>query len=484
MESPTLDKLLSELLSIGRETEWIEYKVGNSNESRIGQYLSALSNGAALHDKQYGYLIFGIEDETLAIVGTDFKPSTIKKGAQPLENWLSTMLKPRVSFKIFEFPYQGKDMVMFVVEAASERPIKFQSKAYVRVGSSMGDMDEYPNLEKKLWSKGRARSFELELAVEGVQLRDVENFLDINSYFSLLNIPLPESLEKKIQLFARERFVALHGDKVDITNLGALLFAKGLANFDQLQRKAIRVIVYESNDRTKTRLEQVGQFGYVVRFRGLVQWIMDQLPAVEVLEGGIRSASQMYPEEAIRELVANAIIHQDFFEPGTSVKVEIFSNRIEITNPGRPLIDVMRLLDEPPQSRNELLASFMRRVGICEERGSGIDKVVASCESHRLPAPKFEIKRNHLVATLFSLVDMTKMEKEDRVRSCYLHCCLLFVKNQAMTNESVRHRFQIERRNHSIASRIIKETVEQGIIRPRDPDSQSRKYASYVPFWA
>ena len=90
---------------------------------------------------------------------------------------------------------------------------------------------------------------------------------------------------------------------------------------------------------------------------------------------------------AVRELVANALIHQDFSVTGAGPMVEIFDGRIEITNPGEPLVDTRRFLDNPPASRNEALTSLMRRFDICEERGSGIDKVVAEVERHQLPAP-------------------------------------------------------------------------------------------------
>jgi predicted HTH transcriptional regulator len=93
----------------------------------------------------------------------------------------------------------------------------------------------------------------------------------------------------------------------------------------------------------------------------------------------------------VRELVANALIHQDFSLSGAGPMVEIFDGRIEITNPGEPLVDTDRFLDSPPTSRNEGLASLMRRFRICEERGSGIDKVVAQLELYQLPPPVFEV---------------------------------------------------------------------------------------------
>ena len=89
----------------------------------------------------------------------------------------------------------------------------------------------------------------------------------------------------------------------------------------------------------------------------------------------LRKEVKMYPELAVREL-KQCNYNQDFYETGMGPMVEIFDDRIEITNPGKPLISTLRLIDHSPKSRNERLASFMRRIGICEERGSGIDKVI------------------------------------------------------------------------------------------------------------
>ena len=192
----------------------------------------------------------------------------------------------------------------------------------------------------------------------------------------------------------------------------------------------------------------------------------------------------MYPELAIRELVANAIIHQDFNEKGTAPMVEIFSDRIEITNPGKPLISTMRFVDHNPQSRNEKLAHFMRRLNICEERGSGIDKVIFQCEYYQLPAPKFIEGENYTRVILYSHKTLRQMDREDKIRACYLHSCLKYVSGERMTNQSLRERFGIEEKNYSIASRIIAEGIKSGLIKDHDPDNKSKKHSKYVPFWA
>ena len=192
----------------------------------------------------------------------------------------------------------------------------------------------------------------------------------------------------------------------------------------------------------------------------------------------------MYPEVAIRELVANALIHQDFFITGSGPMIEIFEDRMEVTNPGAPLVATDRFLDSPPRSRNETLASFMRRIGICEERGSGVDKVVFQTEVFQLPAPVFELAgEDSTRAVLFSPKPLTRMDPADRVRACYLHACLKWVNRDFMTNTSVRARFGIEDSNKAMASRYIREAIEAGAIRAYDEDA-APKLRKYVPFWA
>ncbi|MDE2506288.1 MAG: transcriptional regulator, partial [Planctomycetota bacterium] len=197
----------------------------------------------------------------------------------------------------------------------------------------------------------------------------------------------------------------------------------------------------------------------------------------------LRKNVPMYPEPAVRELIPNALIHQDFSITGTGPMIEIFADRLEVTNPGLPLVRTERFLDTPPRSRNETLASFMRRVGICEERGSGVDKVVAQTELYQLPAPIFEIVEGSTRAVLFAHKPLKDMDRADRSRAWYLHACLRYVERNPMTNSSVRERLGISEPNKSMASRIIADTVRDGFIKPEDPH-QGKKYAKYVPFWA
>lgn len=207
------------------------------------------------------------------------------------------------------------------------------------------------------------------------------------------------------------------------------------------------------------------------------------MPTHEVIEQALRQTIPEFPKLAVRELVANALIHQDFFATGAGPMVEIFEDRIEVTNPGEPLVDTQRFLDSPPKSRNEKLASLLRRFRICEERGSGIDKVVFEVELHQLPAPLFENPEGFTRTVLFSRKTLSDMDKAERVRACYLHACLKYIQRDYLTNTSIRERFGIKEKNRSMASRLIRDAVEAGFIVANVPDA-SPKHMKYVPFWA
>ena len=261
------------------------------------------------------------------------------------------------------------------------------------------------------------------------------------------------------------------------------MFAKRLGDFAKLQRKAMRVIQYRGTGRTETIKEQEGSKGYACGFAGLIEYINNLLPSNEVIGNALRKKVRMFPPLAVRELVANALIHQDFFITGAGPMVEIFDDRIEITNPGEPLVDTQRFVDTPPKSRNESVASLMRRFRICEERGSGIDKVVFQVELFQLPAPLFESPEGFTRTVLFAHKSLSEMSKEDRIRACYLHACLQYVTRQPMTNASLRQRFGIAERNASMASRFLNEAVKAGLIMIADPEVGTR-IRNYLPVWA
>ena len=400
-----------------------------------------------------------------------------------MESWLINRLDPKIDFRIHQFEYEKDKLIsLFCIPSAENRPVDFLHVSYIRVSSYTRRLGDFPEKEAKIWRKTPTKPLEGVIAKHNVTLTDIITLLNTQSYFDLLKLPYPNNQNAVIEKFISEKFIRKNKELYDITKLGAILLAKNLEEFDDIGRKAVRVIVYKGKNKVETIREQIGKRGYAVGFDGLIEWINGQLPANEEIGRAFRKETRMYPEIAIRELVANALIHQDFDEKGFPM-IEIFSDRIEISNPGLPLITPQRFIDEYI-SRNEKLADVLRRFGICEEKGSGIDKVIFYNEMYQLPAVDFIVSEKRTRITMFSYKELNSLDKKDKVRACYQHACLRYVSNDIMTNQSLRERFQIEEQNSAIASRIIKDTILEGLIKDDDPTSNSRKYKKYIPFWA
>lgn len=476
--------LLQELIKLPNETEWIEFKLNKGEAEEIGEYISALSNSAALFGKTNAYLVWGIEDSTHEIIGTKFSPETEKLGNEELESWLLRHLNPKINFRFWEIVIDNKKIVILEIEKAFRHPIQFKNQEFIRIGSYKKKLKDFRERERELWRILDNIPFEKGVAADNVKEEEILQLINYPSYFDLTKQPLPESREGILKSLQSDNMISrTDAGTWNINNLGAILFAKKIEDFSSLKRKSVRVIQYKGNNKLETIKEQEGTKGYASGFELLMFYINNLIPSNEIIEKAIRRNVPMYPPLAVRELVANAIIHQDFFLHGSGVLIEIFKDRMEITNPGKPLVDTKRFLDCPPRSRNEILASFMRRIGICEERGSGIDKVVIQTELFQLPAPIFETVEDNTRIVLFAHRPLNEMEKSDKVRACYLHSCLKYVLHEKMTNASLRERFGIEERNSATVSRIIKDTLDEKLIRVYDSNA-SRKFIRYVPFWS
>ena len=479
-----LSGMVRELRRLPSETEWVEFKGNNDNPETIGRNVSALANGAAINGKTSASAIWGIEDEAHAIVGTTFVPSTARKGNEPLETWLYSLISPRIEFRFNEIEVEGQRVVLLEVEPASHQPVAFGGEEFIRVGGSTRRLKDYPERERTLWHVFSQINFEERMAVERASDEDVLHKLYYPAYFDLIERPLPDGRAAILSALQDDRLITrCDAGGWNITNLGAILFARNLHDFRQIQRKAMRIIQYSGAGRTETLREQEFVVGYAVGFPGIIEYIMALVPANEVIEQTLRRAVPMFPEIALRELIANALIHQDFNVTGAGPMVEIFDSRIEITNPGSPLVETDRFVDSPPRSLNETLASIMRRFNFCEERGSGIDRVVQQAERYQLPAPLFEAPNGFTRTTLFAQKPMNEMDRTDRVRACYLHACLRYVMKLPMNNASIRERFGIAEKSASQASRLLKESVESKLVIIRDPEVGA-KSRTYLPYWA
>lgn len=474
--------LVDEFVKLPSETSWVEFKVNNYRPDMVGTLISAISNAARINDERCGYVVWGIDNDN-NLVGSKFEPSAETVKDQPLEFWLARGLSPSINFRFKEIKHVKARLILLEIPAAEQVPTKFENIAYIRIGQATPKLADYPMREAALLAKLKPFIWETGIAQTFVTSADVIKLLDITSYFSLTEQPVPNSDDGICAVLSHDKLLFKDvGGRWDISNLGAILFAKDITDFGNIARKAMRVIEHDTQSRASTLKERSGKLGYASGFEGLMSYINKRLPHREVIGRALRIPQPIYPEIAIRELVANALIHQDFAVAGAGPTMEIFPDRVEVTNPGAPLVETNRLIDFPPRSRNEAMAALMRRIGMCEEQGSGIDKVIIAAEEAQLPPPDFQAEGPNMRATVFSRKTFGSMSQEERVRGCFQHCVIRYIANQGMTNGTLRQRFGVAERNASQISRVIKQTQEAGLIKPSDV--WSSRGGHYLPFWA
>lgn len=483
-----LELLVKTLLAYENETYWFEFKCNNYDPDMIGQDISALANSAAYADKSYAYMIWGIDDKTHKIVGTDYDQYKLKVGNQEIESWLRTMLSRNAEYEFHTLEMNDdqmnkKNIVVLVIHKAINQTVMFKKTDYIRVGSYTKKLAEYPQMQTQLWDKIRNYRFEEQYAMQNLTAEEVINYLAYTAYFELKGMTIPTDSNNILHYLQEEKIIEQQDNRLyAITNLGAIMFAKDLSKFPRLERKAVRVVQYKGKDRLDILKDDTGKKGYAIGFNGLLKYIQALLPSQEIITGAQRETVTVYPAIALREVIANALIHQDFSITGTGVTIEIFDNRIEVTNPGTPLVDIDRIIDNPPKSRNEKLAALMRRLKMCEELGSGWDKITTECEKALLPTPQIKIYKENTRVTIAAHIDFFDMISEDKIWACYTHACIKYVQSSFLTNSSLRERFGVEEKSSASISRLIKEACAKNMIKKLEETAP--RYTKYVPFWA
>lgn len=482
MEKRNPEKLLK--LLTRNEDEIIEYKVNNSDHERIGKYISALANSSAFLNRQFSYLIWGIDDASKDIIGTSFYPKTEKHGGEPFITWLERMLDPRITIQFEEYEIEQKHVVVLVIHMNAGRPVAFKGERFIRSGSSLKNLKDYPEKERGLWKSFEARSFEKEYAKTACTFDNIKELLDIETYLKMLNYPI-ESTDEEITIYmTTDGVIEPSGNTFNLTNMGAFTFAKNLNNFEHLSSHALRVIRYAGNNKLSAIVDITAKKGVAVGFEGLLNFINTHLPRnPETLkQNGQITSNTDYPPLVIREIVANQIVHQDFSVKGSSPTIEIFDNRVVFTNPGAPLNRPERLLDMPPYSRNEELANLFRKMHLVESRGSGIDKIILTLEFNHLPAPDITAKENYTVITLHQRKTIQEMENREKINAIYYHSAILYTEDRYMTNSTLRERFGLSNKQSSIASKLIGLALENKKIKIYDKNA-GNKNMQYIPYW-
>jgi ATP-dependent DNA helicase RecG len=460
------------LLKVRSEDEHLEFKAAQNRYDfeELLDYCVALANEGG------GQMVLGVTDKVpRRVVGTKAFDVPERTVAGIYER-----IQLKVNFDEVLHP-DGRVLIFNVPSRLKGTPVHRDGRYLMRAGEALVPMSA--DQLQRIFAEGQP-DWLSQPAMDGVAAEEIIALLDTQAFFELMRLPYPTSRDGVLERLAGEGLIVRSHSGWMIPNLAAILLAKRLDAFSpELARKAPRVVIYDGTNKLNTKDDKPGSRGYAAGFEGLIDFVHSAAPQNRFIEQAVREEVKMFPKQALRELIANALVHQDFTETGMSVMIEMYTDRLEISNPGLPPIKVERFIDEY-RSRNERLADLMRRLGICEEKGSGVDKVVSAAEVYQLPAPDFRVGDVRTTAVLFAHQDFPAMSKADRVRACYQHCCLQYVSGKRMSNQSLRDRFGVAESKAATVSLIIGNAKEAGLIKTDESETASTRYARYLPFWA
>ncbi len=389
---------IDELRSLATETEWFEFKRKQCEPEQIGEYLSALANSACIIAQPTGYLVFGIDDETHEVVGTDFDPYNTKaKGNQDLLPWIGAGLSPNIGFEPRVIDHPDGRVVVFEVRSAKDQPISFYGKAYVRVGASKTELSKHPEKARMIWTRGSDWSA---IVCEQARLDDLD----------------PDALVK-----AREQFVVKHPAQADevkewndatflnkarvikqgaVTNAALLLL--GRPESSTLLTPMVAKISWVLKDDHQRELDYM-HIGppFLLAGDSLLKRVRNL--TVRALPSGTLFPQEItqYDPWVIREALHNSIAHQDYHLRGRIVVVE-FPDRILLSNVGNFLPgDVETVIrQDAPQAiyRNPFLADAMVELNLIDTQGGGIKRMFDTQRKRFFPLPDYDLSQTGNVA--------------------------------------------------------------------------------------
>ena len=471
--------LKESLHPVPSELNSLDWKSGLSPKSeRLAQHMSAFAN-----NEGGGFFAYGINDDaTRCAMDKKTTDDIVTKLGNIAKHNLFRPIKIEHTVRNFE----GHPVLFVHVPEQPDKPVYLRGgDIYDSYYRSAGSTHKMPRqMVANMIAQSQGVSFEMMAAKSDIKADEITKFLNLREFFKLIGKPMPDNADRIAEQCAGYNLCEKNGDSWNITNLGALLFAYDFRDFRHLEFKYILVRQYEGTNNRNLISERFFYEGYAISLDKIVEHTMSLLPKREIIQKALRVNIPTYPEVAIRELTANMQIHQDFNVSGMSNTIEIFTNRLTITNAGSPLIDTDRFIDMPPKSRNEKLAQAMFLFNLCERRGSGMDRAVEGVEKLCLPGIKVEKGEDFTRVSMYPQKDYKQMTKAEKILACYQHACLLNEDDIALTNQSLRERMGIGKNNAAVASRIIRDAIDANLIKAADTENESKKQSAYIPYYA
>ena len=391
MNTADLTALLDRLRAEPRETEWLEFKANRFEPQVLGEYLSALSNSACLLGMPRGYLVFGIEDGTHAVVGTHFDPQAEKgKGEQLLPLWLSRGLQPNVGFEMHAVAYQGHRVVLFEIHPASDRPVQFYGTAYVRDGTSKTELAKYPEKERAIWGRRVDWSAQVceqatldDLAPEAIAKARLE-------YATKFPAQADEMSGWDDATFLNKARLTIRGG---VTHASLLLLGRPEAS--ALIAPAVARISWLLKNERNEELDYE-HFGppFLLSVDRVLARIRN-LTVRELPDGTLFPVElTQYDPWVIREALHNCIAHQDYGLRGRIQVVET-PDSLLLTNVGGFLpgqVEKVIEQDAPLEIyRNPFLAEAMVNLNMIDTQGGGIKRMFLKQRQRFFPMPDYDL---------------------------------------------------------------------------------------------
>ena len=472
--------LLSRSLTpLPQELNELDWKAGVSKADRMARHLSAMANYS-----DGGFLVFGVNDDGEVIGLT---PEEAEKISQQMGSWARDLVEPEVRTQIFSFNYNSKALLGVYINEAFDKPVHKKNtsidESYLRAGGQSRKMTR-DEIRQSMMSTRQQRFEELPATLPTSWEKKWFEAFDFSELLKRTKFDSSEHDKLMEHLFSHKLLVRINGDFWP-TNLAIITCAKDLSQFPSYERYAVRITEYSDKTKMAAKRDQTFQSGVSISMDLIVKYVIDLLPHSEIIKDATKRLTSVIPQIAIRELVINAIMHRDHLITNSYITIEIYSDRIEITNPGGllPDISVDRLIDHPSVCRNEVLADLLRKLGLAEERGSGVDNALIAIELWGLPPVIFESQRDYFKAVILMPRKFNEMSKDERITAAYQHSCLNRITNKRTTNSSIRERFKFSTDETTKVGRLINDSIEVGKIKLANPEASRRDF-HYLPYWA
>lgn len=354
-------EIINDIINHHSEEEWFEFKGNWFEAHEIGEYISALSNAAAICRKEFAYLIWGVNDKTHEVVGTKFNfRKNVKK--EPLEHYLARQTVPDMAFSFHEVNFHGKRLVLLEIPKAKNIPTSFDKVRYIRIGLSKVNVAKYPDRETGLFAILRDKEKTIENTESEYQNLTFERLF---TYYAGRGLSLkPETFKKNLGLLTKD-------GKYNV-------MAQLLSDNSNIP---VRVSVFGGETKASP-LFSVKEFGNTCILLSLDK-VLEYADVINIIQADesrrivSRKDIALFDMSAFREAVINAFVHNKWID-GNAPMITVYSDRVEILSRGtldpKQTMEGFYMGESIPV--NQKLSDIFLQLHISERSGRGVPKII------------------------------------------------------------------------------------------------------------